>query len=76
MNGCTVIKTRRLTRSNCDVKEIVKSSRRNCWILAAILSMVFHSDKDIYNNEHAFSFGLSDVLRYYFRNLQSVGSTA
>lgn len=30
MNGCTVIKTRRLTRSNCDVKRIVKSSRHNC----------------------------------------------
>lgn len=44
MNGCTVIKTRRLTRSNCDVKRIVKSSRRNCSLFLLFLCLCLAED--------------------------------
>lgn len=44
MNGCTVIKTRRLTRSNCDVKRIVKSSRRNRSLFLLFLCLYLAED--------------------------------
>lgn len=44
MNGCTVIKTRRLTRSNCDVKRIVKSSRRNRSLFLLFLCLCLAED--------------------------------